>query len=134
MKQVLIDTDTLSFFFRGDENVIEHFKKYLKKFDKINISIITYYEILSGLKYKDAKKMLSSFLKFSEQNSIFPLSQKSIEVSAIIYSNLRKNGNLIDDIDLLIAGVAISNDMILITHNIKHFDRIDNLSIEDWTG
>ncbi len=78
--------------------------------------------------------MLSSFLKFSEQNSIFPLSQKSIKVSAIIYSNLRKNGNLIDDIDLLIAGVAISNDMILITHNIKHFDRIDNLSIEDWTG
>ena len=134
MKQVLIDTDTLSFFFRGDENVIEHFKKYLKKFDKINISIITYYEILSGLKYKDAKKMLSSFLKFSEQNSIFPLSQNSIEVSAIIYSNLRKNGNLIDDIDLLIAGVAISNDMILITHNTKHFDRIDNLSIEDWTG
>lgn len=61
MKQVLIDTDTLSFFFRGDENVIEHFKKYLKKFDKINISIITYYEILSGLKYKDAKKCYHPF-------------------------------------------------------------------------
>ncbi|MEW6417363.1 MAG: hypothetical protein AB1480_04495 [Nitrospirota bacterium] len=50
MKPVLVDTDILSMFFRNNSNVVSHFRKYLVHHDKINLSIITYYEILSGLK------------------------------------------------------------------------------------
>lgn len=133
LKQVLIDTDIISFFFRGNEKVKEHFQVYLKNFERINICIITYYEILSGLKYRDSKKLLTSFLKFLDHNNIIPLTQNSVDVSASIYASLRKKGILLDDVDLLIAGISISNDMTLITHNTKHFYRIDNLDIEDWT-
>ncbi|MDZ7724065.1 MAG: type II toxin-antitoxin system VapC family toxin [candidate division KSB1 bacterium] len=132
MKQALIDTDTLSYFLRNQKNTVKSFKKYLIKYEKISISIITYYEILSGLKYKDSRKQLESFLRFSRYNSILPLTQNSIEISANIYSNLRKKGILIDDIDILIAGIALNNDLILVTHNIGHFERIQDLEIEDW--
>lgn len=62
MKPVLVDTDILSMFFRNNESVVSHFKKYLVRHDKINLSIITYYEVLSGLKHKGATRQLNSFL------------------------------------------------------------------------
>ena len=132
VKQVLIDTDIISFFLRNHNSVVKKFKSYLSEYEKINFGIITYYEILSGLKYKDAQKQLDAFLQFSEYNSILPVSENSIEISADIYSDLRRKGVLVDDIDILIAGIAISNNLILVTHNTNHFNRIDHLEIEDW--
>lgn len=132
VKQALIDTDIISFFLRNHENVVKKFKSYLNEFERVNFSIITYYEILSGLKYKDAQKQLDAFLEFAEYNSILPITKNSIEISADIYTDLRKKGTLIDDIDILIAGIALSNNLILVTHNTSHFVRIDGLEIEDW--
>lgn len=54
-------------------------------------------------------------------------------MSADIYAQLRLLGTPVDDIDLLIAGVAVANGLILVTHNSKHFDRIDGLQTEDWS-
>jgi len=45
---------------------------------------------------------------------------------------LRKEGNTIDLMDLLIASVAIHNEYTLVTHNTKHFERLASLAIEDW--
>jgi tRNA(fMet)-specific endonuclease VapC len=39
----------------------------------------------------------------------------------------------LDDIDLLIAGVAIENEMIIVSNNVSHFGRIPGLKIENWT-
>jgi tRNA(fMet)-specific endonuclease VapC len=41
VKEALIDTDILSFYFKGDPKVITKFKENLKEFDQINISIIS---------------------------------------------------------------------------------------------
>ncbi len=60
MKPALIDTNILSFFFRNHYLVNERFRTYLREYGKINFSIITYYEILSGLKHRDAQKQLAS--------------------------------------------------------------------------
>jgi tRNA(fMet)-specific endonuclease VapC len=56
----LVDTDILSFYFKGDQNVVDKFNDYLREFDVINISIITYYEILGGLKFKKAEKQIKN--------------------------------------------------------------------------
>jgi tRNA(fMet)-specific endonuclease VapC len=58
MKPALIDTDILSMFFKGNKNVKQNFKAYLDQYSEINFSIITYYEILSGLKHRDANKQM----------------------------------------------------------------------------
>lgn len=133
MKLALVDTDILSLFFRNNENVVFNFKAYLKEHNKINLSIITYYEILSGLKHRDASKQLDLFLKFAGQNSILPLTEKSTIVSADLYARLRKTGQMLDDIDILIAGVAIADNLIFVTRNKNHFDRIKELKIADWS-
>lgn len=133
MKPALIDTDILSLFFRGNANVINQFQAYLAIYNQINISIITYYEILSGLKHRDAQRQLDLFLEFADQNAVLPLNQQSVTISANIYAKLRLQGIPIDDIDLLIAGVAIANNLVLITHNQRHFGRVEGLELQDWS-
>lgn len=49
MNRALIDTDILSYYFKGDAKVVANFQKYLAKYEIIEISLITYYEIMSGL-------------------------------------------------------------------------------------
>ncbi len=51
MKQCMLDTDILSEFLRGNPKIIASVEEYLNEYAFINLSIITYYEILNGLLY-----------------------------------------------------------------------------------
>ena len=72
-------------------------------------------------------------MEFASQNHIIALTTKSTKISAKIYADLRKKGTPVDDIDLLIAGVALENDFIMVTNNTSHFERIEGLKIENWS-
>ncbi|MBU0702069.1 type II toxin-antitoxin system VapC family toxin [bacterium] len=133
MKPILIDTDILSLFFRNQHNVVLNFKNYLAQHEKINLSIITYYEILSGLKHRDALKQLNLFLEFTRHNIILPLTEETVIISSDLYAKRRKIGKPIDDIDILIAGVALSNNLVLVTNNEDHFRNIEGLEILNWS-
>jgi len=133
MDRVLIDTDILSYYFKGDQTVINNFNTYLQQYDLIEISIITYYEIVGGLLVKNALKQLNIFEDFVSNNIVIPLTENSVKISAELYSTLRQNGNIVDDIDLLIAGIAIDNDLTLVTNNEGHFNRIPGLKIMNWS-
>ncbi len=65
MNRVLIDTDILSYFFKGDKTVISNVEKYLQSYELIEISLITYYEVVGGLLAKNALKQLKVFLAIS---------------------------------------------------------------------
>ena len=132
MKEILVDTDILSMYLRGNKKVKSRFKEYLKSYSTINISILTFYEILSGLKYKDAKKQLESFLQFCEVISIIPLTEEPSSRSADIYATLKRSGEMIDDVDILIAGICLENNFTIVTNNTKHFSRIEDLKIANW--
>lgn len=54
-------------------------------------------------------------------------------LSAEFYASLRRQGTPVDDIDLLIAGVALVNNLVLISHNQRHFSRIEGLELRDWS-
>ena len=133
MNRVLIDTDILSYYFKGDKTVISNFKKYLQSYDLIEISLITYYEIVGGLLAKNALKQLNVFEDFVTENLVIPMTENSAKISAELYSTLRQTGNTVDDIDLLIAGIAIDNDMTIVTNNESHFNRIPGLKVENWS-
>lgn len=132
MIEVLVDTDILSFYFKGNTKVVERFQDYLKEFDQINISIITYFEVLGGLKFKNAEKQIQNFEEFVTNNNIIHISETSARISGDIYADLRKRGITIGTSDLLIAGVAIENGLTLITNNEKHYEPIQNLNVENW--
>ncbi len=76
MKPSMLDTDILSEFLRGNPKVIAKVEEYLKEHGFINLSIITYYEILNGLLYKDARKQLAKFEEFVSLNKVIPLTQR----------------------------------------------------------
>jgi tRNA(fMet)-specific endonuclease VapC len=132
MKEALLDTDTLSYFFKKEKDVVAKVDKYLQEFGYVNISVVTYYEVMNGLLYKDARRQLEKFETFISLNTIIPLSENIARKSAEIYAELRKTGKSIGHNDILIAGTAIENDMVLITNNANHFNRIEGLEIENW--
>ena len=121
MRLCLVDTDILSEFFKGNVNVINKFDEYLREYGAINLSIITYYKILNGLLYKDARKQLPRFEHFVELNKVIPLTLQTTKVAAEIQADLRKRGTIIGHTDTLIAGIAIANEFQLITNNTNHF-------------
>jgi tRNA(fMet)-specific endonuclease VapC len=133
VKQAIIDTDTLSYFFRNHLEVVRKLDKYLQEFGFINLSVVTYYEVLNGLYYKDAKSQLSSFEQFIELNEVLPLNGEIAKKAAEIYAKLRKNGNAIGHNDILIASTAIIHGMTLISNNKNHFERIEDLELENWS-
>ncbi len=61
MKEALIDTDILSYFLKGEIGVVKKMMAYLKEYPKLNISIVTKYEVLSGLEYKKTVKQIENF-------------------------------------------------------------------------
>lgn len=132
MNESLIDTDILSYFLKGDKKVIKKFENYIGNFSSINISIITHFEIVSGLQYRKAAKQLSQFEKFANSCIILPVTKESSHLSSFLYAQLRTSGKLIDDIDLLIAGIALENNLTLVTNNEKHFKRIKELRVDNW--
>ena len=57
----------------------------------------------------------------------------SLDIYAKEKAKLRKQGLLIDDFDILIGSTAVANNMMMVTNNISHLNRLDNIVIEDWT-
>jgi tRNA(fMet)-specific endonuclease VapC len=132
LKEALLDTDILSYYFKGDAEVVRMVNEYLSEYEQLNISIITFYEIIAGLKYKRAEKQLQEFELFVSNNNILHITEISAKISGNIYANLRQEGITIGTSDILIAGIAIDNDLTLITNNLKHYEPIKRLSIENW--
>ena len=132
MERALIDTDILSYFLKGDPAVVKNVEDYLEHYNVLEISIITYYEIMSGLLAKNANNQLIVFESFIAENLVVPLSENSVKISSGLYAGLRQSGNTVDDIDLLIAGIAIENGMILVTNNNRYFGRISGLKTGNW--
>jgi len=129
VRKYLLDTNIISYYLKGLESLKDKISSYI---DLLSISIISYYEIVSGLQSIDATKRITEFEKFCELLDIINLDKASILASCKIYASLKKSGKLIDDIDILIAGIALSNNLVMVTDNTDHFERIEGLEVENW--
>ena len=132
MKPSLLDTDILSAFLKDNPNVVAKVTEHVNEHGFISLSIITYYEMLNGLLYKDARKQLTHFNKFVELNKVLPLTIRTAKIAAGIQADLRKKGTEIGHTDTLIAGIAIASNLQLISNNTAHFERIKQLDLANW--
>ena len=100
---------------------------------QISISQIVQYELEFGVcnsqQKRKNKENLTQFLKYVQVLSW--RTEQSIE-AAKIRCELTKTGQLIGHYDTLIAAHARSLDYCIVTHNIREFERVDGLRIEDW--
>ncbi len=127
----LLDTNTVIYFFKGLGNVAE--KLLSKSPQEIAIPSIALYELEVGIAKSNnpqkRKQQLDSLLSHIE---VFSFTSKEAKVSASIRANLEKRGTPIGAYDTLIAGIALSSNSTLVTHNTKEFMRVQSLTIEDW--
>jgi len=63
---------------------------------------------------------------------ILPFDEFAARRFGAIKAGLERTGSPIHDLDLQIASIAIEQDVPLLTHNQKHFARIENLTLDDW--
>jgi tRNA(fMet)-specific endonuclease VapC len=134
VKPVLLDTDVLSFYLKGsDEGVVALCRRHSALFGRLSISIITHYEVLSGLHHRAAAKRLDDYRRFAAANNVLPLTAAAVERAAVLYADLRTRGTPVDDIDLLIAGIALENRLPVATGNRSHFERIAGLDVQIWS-
>lgn len=131
---IILDTSACIDYLNGNEEIK---KSISKQEDLIHITSITVYEINIGLertKRKISKKRYNELYKiwteFISSMEIFPLGYKEAEMAAKVYDDLESQGFVIDDNDILIAGIMLSNGIKkIITKNANHFERIKDLEI-----
>ena len=132
MNESLLDTDTISLFLRNAPKVMTAANDYLKFHKGFTFSIITRFEILRGLKVKNAQRQITNFELICSQSREINLTDEIIYCASEIYADLYKNGQIIGDADILIAAAAIENNLAIVTNNENHFNRIAGLQIINW--
>jgi tRNA(fMet)-specific endonuclease VapC len=132
MKRCTLDTNIITAFLKKDLRVVSRVSDYLESFDRLTINIISYYEILRGLKDLGNEEKLRKFEEFVQENEFISIGKDTVIKAAEIYAYLKKQGNLIEDADILMASIAIVENLVLVTNNIKHFERIESLTTENW--
>ncbi len=128
----LIDTNICIYIMNNHPpEVIEKFKKI--GIGEVGVSSITVSELYYGVcKSSQIKKNSQRVNEFLQPFTILPYDEKaSINYGHIRYE-LEKTGKLIGPLDMLIAAHALSNDLILITNNMKEFKKIKSLRLENW--
>lgn len=127
----LIDTDIIIYSLKGNTQINNwmYENQNIPKF----ISVITFGELTYGArKSQHPEKNIATTIRISELFPIIDINKGIIEIFGEIKAKLEKNGNRIDDMDLLIASTAIYMNMSLVTNNKNHFSRIPDLVLEKW--
>ena len=130
--KLLLDTDMLSAIMRNNPAAVSKARAYLADHDRFSFSIITRYEILRGLKAKQATRQAEAFGWFCASSEVLYLTDAGIMKAAEVYADLRNRGALIGDADILTAATALVSGAGVVTNNEDHFNRIDGLHVENW--
>jgi len=100
--------------------------------NRLVIPLMAYYEVKRGLLAVKASKKMKHFEQFCNIIGVDDMSFDVLDKAAYIYDDLRTKGRLVDDADIIIAAFCIVNNCVLVTNNIKHFEIIAGLQIENW--
>jgi len=127
----LLDTDTCIYWLKGVQSVREHLEAI--GMDQIAISTITVGELYFGA-YNSAKvaENLTRAETFVKQLAVLPLNDAALKTFGQIKADLRKQGQVVADFDLLIANTALAEARILVTNNTRHYARIPGIQLENW--
>ena len=99
----------------------------------IFISALTVAELEYGIENSTKiEENRISLLKYLSILNILPFDDKDAIPYGKLKTKLRKEGQIIGPIDMLLAAQALSKDLIFVTNNTKEFRRIENLKLENW--
>ena len=128
----LLDTCVISDFVKGDANV--HARLKAERPSDIAISSVTLMEIHYGLALNlgRAKKINPIIQSVLQMITVLPYEDKESLATAHIRALLKQQGTPIGPYDVMIAGTAQANELIMVTSNTDEFQRVQGLTLEDW--
>lgn len=128
----LLDTNTcIRYLNSTNHNIVTRLNSLSP--NDIYLCDVVKFELYYGA-YKSGKQQqnLESLRIFFNEFISLPFDGKSADICGYIRVQLNKKGTPIGAYDLQIASIALAYDLILVTHNISEFSRVDNLKYEDW--
>jgi len=126
------DTNIVSYLMRGDKRVTTRWLDERRRGNKAIIPIITYYEVKRGLLAVNATKKLKGFEELCAVLGVEDFDCDDANTASRIYAELKSKGRMSEDSDILIAAQVVSRGYTLVTNNIKHFESINGLILENW--
>lgn len=101
--------------------------------EEVFLSDIVKFELYYGA-YRSSRQQenLETLRVFFSELVSLPFDGQAAAICGYIRSKLAEQGTLIGAYDMQIAAIALANDLILVTHNVAEFNRVEGLKIEDW--
>lgn len=133
----MLDTNICSFIMREHPaSVLERLQVVSEGQHQIVISVITYYEMLLGTVGRKASprhaRLVDAFV--ARLSTILPWEAAAAEKAARIKQDLTTKGTIIGGNDIMIAGHALAAECVLVTNNVREFERVQGLRVEDWVA
>lgn len=130
--QYLIDTDWIIEYLRGNKTITSFLNE---KFEEgLAMSIISLAELYDGVySSKDPERHEASLRDFVSGVVILDITKETCKQFGRLRSELRKKGEMLDNLDLFIASTAKTHNLTILTNNKKHYKRtkLEVLSEED---
>lgn len=131
MKRYLLDTNICIYFIKGlyrlDKKILEVGEQ------NCFISEITIAELKYGVENSKTIETMRPIVEtFISKFAVIPVFS-ALDIYAKEKANLRRQGLMVDDFDILIGATSIANDMVMVTNNVSHLGRLSKINIENWT-
>lgn len=120
---MLIDTDVIIWYMRGNEKA----RDYLDAHSRFKLSVITYMELVQGMRNKQELRALRRALRNWKAEIIYI--NEEISSKAMFYVEQHYLSHSVQLADALIAATAVSYGLSLLTGNDKHYKIIKEVDI-----
>ncbi len=128
----LLDTNACIVYLKNKNSSINRHLNSLEA-NKIAVCSVVKAELFYGsMRSNNPQKSLNIQLLFLNQFLSLPFDDLCAEIYGKIRADLVKRGTPIGSNDIQIASISLANNLILVTHNVREFSRIEGLQIEDW--
>ena len=128
MNKSLLDTDIFSEITKAvNPTVAAQATAYRQAFSRYTISAVTFMEVVRGYQKKQATRQLQNFLTAVASEEVLPFDQPAAELAGRIAGELERIGHPIGLADPMIAALALTHGLELVTGNTAHFQRVQNL-------
>lgn len=121
---LLIDTDVLIWYMKGNEKAYKSIENNIN----FQISVVTYIELVQGMRNKEELKIFREFLKLWNAQIIYL--NEEISIKAMFYLEQNYLSHSLQLADALIAATAVSHCLPIMTGNDKHYKVIKEIQIK----
>lgn len=128
----LLDTNTCIRYLNGRSPGLLHKLDDLAEENVFVCSVVKFELRYGALRSNNVGKSLATQQTFLDRFVSLPFDDAAHVYAAEIRANLARVGTPIGPNDVLIAAIALANGLTLVTHNVREFERVDGLAIEDW--